>query len=192
MLTKDDVMAYKLMDAVSSPGHDHHFCTDEACKGIIFSHADYIAENGIVKYLEKEYKNCPEKNIIVNVIDDSCYVVDGNKHLIAIMLSSLKNANLTFGELESYCPGLLRVWFGGSENGNAPYDVYIPVGVNSDGIEGVRITKDYFKEGHPETKVVSGTLKFDDPIFSPEDRGKALKRTYSILQKNYEAFYMCK
>ncbi len=192
MLTKNQVMDFKVMDAISSPGHDRHFCTDEACRDIIFEHADYIAQNGIINYLNKEYKNSGEKNIIINVIGETCYVVDGNKHLVAIMLSGFKNAHLTFGELEEYCPGLLRIWFEGSENGNAPYDVYIPVSVNTDRIEGVRITKDYFKAGYPDTKVVSGALRFDDDCFDLDDRGKALRRTYSILRRKYEIFHICR
>ena len=162
-----------------------YFCINKGCKNIIFDHADYIVKKGLVSYLEREYKGNQEKNIIVNVINDSCYVVDGNKHLVAILLGLSGKEDPTFGDLEKKCPGLLRIWFEGSENGNPPYDVYIPMTVNTDNIENVKVTVDCFKPDKPQTKVITGSVKFDDPAFPEEDRGRKLFETHRHLVTAY-------
>ena len=185
-MKREQVLNTKIGDVISSPGHHHHFCTDSECRDIIFHHADYIANKGLKAYIEREYLNHNGKNIIINVINDKCYAVDGNKHLTAIMVSGVCNACATLGELEQMCRGLIRIWFEGVEDGNDPYDVYIPMTVNTERFHSVRITTDYFKEGHPDTKVIYASTPFDSELFTEQDRGRPLSETYEKLRKRYE------
>jgi len=163
-----------LKSMISSPGHHHYFLTDFSIRAELLRARDYIRGQGLRSYVQREYPSRGEKRIIVNRIAGRYYVVDGNKHLAAMLLAE---PGLCAGELERIAPGLFRIWNCGIEDTArqyTPYEVYIPMRVDTSGIRGVRTGWDHFKAVPEATKIIPADVPFDSPQFSEIDRGRPL------------------
>lgn len=163
-----------LRSLIGSPGHHHYFLTDPHARGELLRAKDYILAHGLPAYVLREYPPHREKRIIINQIGERFYVVDGNKHLVAMLLV---NPNLCVGDLECTRSGLFRFWNCGIEDEriqNVPYDVYIPMHIDTSAIRNVKIGYDFFKAVPPKTKIIPADTVFDGPEFSEIDKGRPL------------------
>ena len=181
---KSELLQYSIINAIGSPRHDHYFKNSEHAQNNIKKLVKAVKENGDAGMLKTEYPDTTQKNIIINIIGDNFYIVDGNKHLISMLLV---NPNLRFIDIEQMHPGVIRIWKAGVEEGRntveTRYEVYIPVDVDISRIDGGHKGVDYFKNPPRETNIIPGDFPFDSPLLNDADRGVALKDTVEALSK---------
>lgn len=164
----------ELQTMICSPGHYHFFLTDLCIREELLQAGNYIKEHGLQAYVLREYPPHGKKRVIINRIGNRFYVVDGNKHLTAMLLI---RPNLCVEDLEHICPGLFRFWNCGIEDDgrqSVPYKVYIPAHINTSAIRNVKIGYDYFKTVPQEMKIIPADIPFDNPDFSEIDKGRPL------------------
>lgn len=165
---------------IGSPGHHKWFLQNEDCQSAIFEAVDFIRHQGIDSYLKREYPRPEDKQIIINRIGEEYYVVDGNKHLTAMLIAC---PELTVGRLIASHPALIRLWKTGYESSEqyAPYDVYIPVSVDTSALSDARTGTNYFVNPPSATKIITADIPFDSKVFAKEDRGRPLYETALAL-----------
>lgn len=177
-----DIYDLPLGSAIGAPGHDRYFKTDAYMQASIFEMAAYAKKYGIRALLSREYPDTGSKNIIVNVIDSVPCITDGNRHAAALLIAE---PQLTFGRLDEYCPGIVRVWEAGVEEGknspDSPYDVYIPADIDISYVSGAYLGTDWFKDPPAPTNIVPANLRPDSAMFTPKDRGVPLFQTVIAL-----------
>ena len=78
-------------------------------------------------------------------------------------------------------PHLARRLGGGGSGQTAPYDTYVPVGVDLRRIPGAHRSVDRFKNPPEPTQVIPSTIAFSSPLFSWRDRGRTLGETARAL-----------
>lgn len=176
----------KIASICGAPGHDQYFCDDARIKKRIFTYADFICRNGITAFLNREYPEPDNKNIILNEIDGRLFCVDGNCHLVSLLIAC---PSLTIGDLRQYAPKVIRFWNKGIEyNRNIyPYDIYIPYRINTDKIPSVRYGIDYFKSHSEKVKIIPADIPFDSRLFLPLERGCPLFQTAISMLKETAA-----
>lgn len=168
-----------------SPGHDQYFRNNFEAKQRILAFAEYAGARGVDAFLRREYPNPETKNIIINEIDGRLFCVDGNCHLVSLLIA---NPGLTIDELLHYSPKVVRFWRRGVEegrNGGKPYDVYIPYRIFTEKIPDVRYGIDTSKPAGDKTKIIRGDIPFDSRLFLTQERGYPLYQTaISVLKKS--------
>lgn len=188
-MNKSTLMDLPVAQACGAVRHDWFFKTDSAAQESIKELTELVKAQGADVMLAREYPDTAAKNVIVNIVEGKPYVIDGNRHCVALLMAEPK---LSFGELEKLRPGLLRVWQAGVEEGkNTPetaYDVYIPADVDISGIPGARRGMDYFKNPPAPTNIVPGSFPSDSELLPEADRGRALGETAAALR---EMLYGC-
>lgn len=172
----------KLQSMIGSPGHHHYFLTDPYARESLLLARDYIRVYGLSAYVLREYPPHGEKRIIINRIGKQFYVVDGNKHLVAMLLAY---PDLRMEDLNRISSSLFRIWNQGvedEERQSVPYEVYIPVHIDTSAIRNVKIGYDFFKTVPQKTKIIPADIPFDSPRFSPIDKGRPLSETAAALR----------
>lgn len=162
-------------------GHHKYFLTNQEARENIFSFSHYILTEGIEAFLRREYPAEGIKRIIINEIDNHFYIVDGNKHLVSLLLAK---PDLTPGDLLQYNSSLLRFWKKGIEETNSngkPYEIFIPLHIDTNAVPQARIGYDNFKTPPETIKIIPADIPFDSPVFIPEDQGKPLRQTAEEL-----------
>ena len=169
-----------LVSLIGSPGHHLYFLTNMQTKLIIQNSCEYIRIFGLTAYLEREYPSNRNKHIIINQTGKQFNVVDGNKHLVSILLAEPK---LTINELLQIKPELIRFWDCGIENCHQrnPYDIFIPNHIDTSSIENVRNGYDCFKNPPEKIKIIPANIPFNSAAFSERDRGRTLEETVKAL-----------
>ena len=186
MMNKSQLMAFPVAQACGAVRHDWFFKTDSAAQASIKELTELVKAQGADVMLAREYPDTGAKNIIVNIVDAKPYVIDGNRHCVALLMAE---PELRFGELEKLRPGILRIWQAGVEEGkNTPdtaYDVYIPADVDISGIPGARRGTDYFKNPPAPTNIVPASFPADSELLSEADRGRPLGETAAFLTEMF-------
>lgn len=166
----------KLIGAV---GHHRHFTANSAARERLLRFRERILQEGAEAFFREEYPARSGKAFIVNVADGKACLVDGNAHLVSLVacfpLLKLSDLAALSGRTD-----IVRIWEDGWEEGSgqsAPYDVYVPVEIDTSHIPGARIDTDWFKHPPAPTKVIPPCISFDDPLFIPGDRGVPLFQT---------------
>ncbi len=174
---------------VGGVGHHTHFVEDAGARRRIGMLCSGVKSSGIPAFVEREYPRGSEKTIIVNVVGERkgrggipC-VVDGNAHLLALCMAV---EGLTLARLVELSgrSDIVRIWHDGWEGGSgqtAPYDTYVPVGVDLRRIPGAHRSVDRFKNPPEPTQVIPSTIAFSSPLFSWRDRGRTLGETARAL-----------
>ena len=177
-MDRQTLLTHPVALACGAPGHHYHFTTHRDTALSILALADIARQQGLSQMLLWEYPDTRTKNIILNLMDGQVFVADGNRHCVAALLA---NPHLTFGDLESARPGILRIWQAGVEEGRNtpadPYDVYIPANIDISRIPEARMGTDYFKKPPAPTVIVPGSFRSDSPLLSEQDRGRPLGET---------------
>ena len=186
-MKKGDVFNFSVGCSCGAPGHDYYFKTNDSASCSIMEMAQYGRSHGILALLRREYPDTKAKNIIINIIEEQTFVVDGNRHLIALLIIK---PSLTFAELNIYRAGLVRIWFAGVEDGknsaSTPYDVYIPDKVSIGNIPGAHKGMDYYKNPPTPTNIIPADFRFDSQKLNYIDRGYPLYQTaIAIMEKHY-------
>lgn len=164
-----------------APGHHQYFLSDEKTIKTIISFTQYIRTKGMEDFLRREYPLHSTKRIIINEINNKLYVVDGNKHLICLLLV---NPNIRLGNLMHYSFGIIRYWNKGFEsfqNNGIPYEIFIPHRIDTSAVSGARTGYDYFKNPPEKIRIIPADIPFDSPPFKSDERGKPLWLTASSL-----------
>lgn len=187
-MTKQDILNSYLGNVCGSPGHDRYFKVNDKASDSIIEMIRYGRQYGISFLLHREYPDVSSKNIIINVINDKLYLVDGNRHCIALLM--LK-PDITIGEIDMFCHGTVRIWFSGVEEGkstvDSPHEVYIPSNIDVSKLETVRSGVDMFKEAHEKIHIIPASLPFDSDLFNWADKGRPLYQTaLSVIDKYFE------
>lgn len=167
-----------------SPGHDEYFRSDFKAKQRILAFAEYAKIHGINAFLQREYPNPETKSIILNEIDGRLFCVDGNCHLVSLVIAK---PDLTVGELLQYSPEVVRFWhkgIEGSKNTGAPYDVYIPYRIFTKKIPDVKCGIDYSKSPYSRTKIIRANIPFDSELFLERERGYPIYQTAISVLNN--------
>lgn len=172
----------KLQNLTGSPGHHHYFLTDPRAREEIIRARNDILAHGLPAYVLREYPPHGDKRIIINQIGGRFYVVDGNKHLVAMLLVQ---PNLRMADLGRIHSRLFRFWNRGIEDGgrqSVPYEIYIPMHIDTSSIPNVKIGYDFFKAVPQKTKIIPASIPFDSPKFSKVDQGRSLAETVSAFR----------
>lgn len=178
------VMSTPCGEFIGAIGHHAHFTEDEAARRRIAGFCQTIREEGLRAFVEREYPRNAGKAIIVNEAEGAWCLVDGNAHLVSAVVC---DPDLTLERLveETGRPDAVRLWRGGWEDGSGqegPYDVYIPLEIDTDRLPEWREGIDWFKESHPRIKIIPSDLRFDTPLLSSRDRGRPLAETAAALR----------
>lgn len=167
-----------------SPGHDQYFRNNFKAKQRIFELAEYAGARGIGAFLRREYPTPATKNFIINEIDGRLFCVDGNCHLVSLLIAY---PGLTIEDLLHDSPAVVRFWRKGVEDGRndgKPYDVYIPYRIFTEKIPDVRCGIDGSKPAGEKTKIIRADIPFDSSLFLTQERGYPLYQTaISVLKK---------
>lgn len=186
-MKKQDICNFLIGCACGAPRHDYYFKKNDSVSCSILEMAHYGRRHGIQALLRREYPDTDTKNIIVNIIDDRIFVVDGNRHLVALLMVK---PDLTFGELQNYRTGLVRIWFAGVEEGKnsavTPYDVYIPDAVTISNIPKAHKGMDHFKNPPSPINIVPANFRFDSNALTRIDRGYPLYQTTIAVLGNHK------
>ena len=186
-MKKQDIFNFLIGCACGAPRHDYYFRKDDSTSCSILELAQYGRCHGIQALLRREYPDTATKNIIVNIIDNQVFVVDGNRHLVALLMVK---PDLTFGELNTHHTGLLRIWFAGVEEGRnsafMPYDVYIPDAVTISNIPKAHKGVDRFKNPPSPINIVPASFRFDSNTLTSIDRGYPLYQTAIAVLGNHK------
>ncbi|MBE6992568.1 MAG: leucine-rich repeat domain-containing protein [Ruminococcaceae bacterium] len=183
-MDRTTIMSLPVHEAYGAVRHDYFFRTDREAFNSIIELSDFAKKQGVKAMLDREYPDIGSKNIIVNIIDGNPYVIDGNRHCVSLLMA---DPYITFGDLEALCPGILRIWHAGVEEGKNsaenPYEVYIPIDVDISSVPGAHRGIDYFKDPPAPTNIVPGSFPPDSELLPEDDRGCRLSDTVSRLQR---------
>lgn len=180
---QNHLFSQKINSLCGAPGHHTYFISDIHALNIFAKFYRYIKSNGIALFLDREYPVSGDKHIIINQIDNGYYVVDGNKHLVSILLLY---PNITIGELMQLHPNLFRFWKKGIESDSQPepYDIYIPHQIDTHNIPDIKEGIDYFKPVPEPIKILPADVPSDSTVFTEKDRGYPLSKTaFAVKQK---------
>lgn len=171
-----------LMNFIGAPGHHQYFLTDTPTKATIWNSLKYIRANGLSAFLDHEYPLRGTKRIIINQTGETWNVVDGNKHLVSILL---ENPRLTVNDLLRIRPDLVRMWNCGMEYEwqEKPYDIFIPNHIDTTLIQNTRCGYDYFKKPPEKIKIIPANIPFHSMAFHENDRGRPLWETVKALHQ---------
>ena len=176
---------------VGAVGHHAYFTRMSAARARIGGFCEAIRSRGIRAFIEAEYladrcKGAAEnKAFIVNVVGDAPCLIDGNAHLVALVLC---DPDVTLARLCAVAgrTDFGRVWQAGWEKGSgqsAPYDVYVPPATRTDRIPGAREGMYGFKCPPVPIKIISAGIASNSPLFDEADRGRPLGETAAVLRE---------
>lgn len=169
---------------VGAVRHHAHFVEDEAARARLAWFCDVIRTRGMAAFLAREYPPGSDKALIVNEIGGTPCVVDGNAHLVALVLC---DPYVTLARIVEAAgrAGIVRLWKEGWEAGSgqeAAYETYIPVDADTTRLSEAYEGTDWFKDPPQPTKVIPSTIPFDTPALSERDRGRTLAETAEALR----------
>lgn len=172
-----------LTNLIGAPGHHQFFLTNIPTKSIIQNSCKYIRTNGLAAFLSREYPSQGTKRIIINQTGETFHVVDGNKHLVSILLAY---PWLMINDLLKIRPNLIRFWDFGIEyeQQRTPYDIFIPNHIDTSSIQNARCGYDHFKNPPERIKIISANIPFNSTAFQERDRGRALGETVKALRQS--------
>ncbi len=178
----NNILHFPLAAACGAPRHDYYFRNNAAAADSIMEMIRYGKAEGMAALLKREYPDVNVKNIIVNVIAGRLYVVDGNRHCIALVAL---DPDITIEKLNVLHPGVVRIWEAGVEEGKNsaenPYDVYIPMDVDASRISNARCGVDYFKNPPAPTRIIPSNFPYDSELLNEIDRGYPLYKTVQTV-----------
>jgi len=173
----EKIRTRSLGSCICSVGHYAYFMNNQATGERIAADVEFIRKNGLDAYIQAEYKNYPDKAIIINEICGNLYIVDGNRHALAIYLARPETKIEDLNCIRFWNEGL-ELKGEGSYVNERPYTVYIPVETDTDLLKssGISVStiNDYFKPGAPLTKEITASLGFDSILFRGESRGRCV------------------
>lgn len=171
-----------LINLISAPGHHTYFLTNAQTRSIIQNSCAYIRTNGLSAFLDREYPTHGRKRVIINQAGGQFNVVDGNKHLVSILLAY---PQLTVNGLLQIRPNLVRFWDCGFEyeQQRTAYDIFIPNHIDTSLLQNVRCGYDHFKNPPEKIKIIPANIPFDSTAFCEDDRGRALWETVKALRQ---------
>ena len=175
----DNVMTMPCTEFVGAVRHHAHFLEDEASRARLRRFRDAIRAEGVRAFLDREYPAGGDKALIVNVTAGRTCLVDGNAHLVALVMCDV---GVTLARLveESGRADFVRRWHDGWEEGSgqeAAYEVYLPLDADTSRIPEAYEGTDWFKDPSQPTKIMPATIAFDSPLFAERDRGRPLGET---------------
>lgn len=172
-----------LINLIGALGHHQYFLTNIPTKSIIQDFCTYIRTNGLSAFLDQEYPSRGIKRIIINQTREQFNVVDGNKHLVSILLV---NPQLMINDLLQIRPDLIRIWNCGieCEQQKIPYDIFIPNHIDTTYIKNARCGYDYFKNPPEKIKIIPANIPFNSTAFNEKDRGRILGETVKTLRQS--------
>lgn len=186
------VLGLPCSSLVGAVGHHTYFLRTPAARARIARFCEAIRSEGIGAFLEAEYPRARKggargegKAFIVNVVGGTPCLIDGNAHLMSLVLC---HPAVTLAELCEAAgrDDLVRIWRAGWEEGSgqaAPYDVYIPPDTRTDRIPGARRGVDGFRQPPLVIKIVSAGIASDSLLFDEADRGRPLGQTAAALRE---------
>lgn len=186
-----DIKAANLVGAV---GHHAFFLTSASAQNRIQIHVNRILAFGLKQYLNEEYlstiqNNKLSKSFIINEIENRHFLLDGNLHMVAIILALPAT---TIGDIVQAAgrADIIRFWKNGYEDSPAiqknPYDTYIPLHICTDKIAGAHKGMDYFKNPPEEIFIIPSNIPYDSMLFSPPQQGQPLGITAMALTERYK------
>lgn len=183
-----DWSSLQCAELIGAIGHHHYFLSNTAARTRLKRFCREIQNDGQEAFLQREYPAFSDKAVILNQIGKRVFVVDGNAHLLALLLCC---ATLTVGCLQRIHPTLFRFWRNGWEDGSgqsAAYDTYIPRSINASRLAGARQGMDGFQSPPSPIWVIPSNIPFDTKALKPEDRGYPLGETATALAKQNLGF----
>lgn len=172
----------KFINFIGAPGHHQYFLTHTPAKSVIWDFCGYIRANGLSAFLNREYPPQGIKRIIINQAGGQWNVVDGNKHLVSILLAE---PQLMVNDLLRIRPKLIRIWNCGMEyeRQETPYNIFIPGHIDTTSLQNAKCGYDYFKNPPEKIKIIPANIPFDSTVFQEDDRGRALWETVKALRQ---------
>lgn len=185
----DDAMTVPCATFVGAVRHHAHFLESEAARARLLGFRDDVRTNGVRAFVDREYPPGSGKAMIVNEVAGRFCLVDGNAHLVALVMC---DADLTLARLveEAGRADFVRLWRDGWERGSgqeAAYETFIPIDADTANVPGAREGVDGFKRPPQPTKIVPSTIAFDSPLFAEADRGRALGETARLLLEQVDS-----
>lgn len=185
---------------IGAVGHHSYFLTNSSAQNRIYIHANRIFSFGLSQYLNDEYLATAQggtlnKNFIINEIDGRYFLLDGNLHMLSIILAM---PTITLGEIikSANQPNIIRFWKNGYENHlstqKEPYDTYVPLNICTDRIIGAYEGTDYFKQPPESIFIIPSNIPYDSVLFHPAQRGQPLWKTASVLIDKHREQYNLK
>lgn len=181
------------MDALREPcktfvgavRHHGYFTGQASALNRIRDFCGRIARDGARAFVDEEYPVGSGKAMIVNEVEGRLCLVDGNAHLVALLVC---DPELTLGGLAEAVgrSDFIRLWQGGWEQGSGQegaYDIYVPLEADVSRIPGSRSGVDGFKQPPEDINVIPPTVPFDSPLFSLCDRGRILAETANSVRR---------
>lgn len=180
---REIVMGMPCAQLVGAVGHHAHFTSDDAARARVIGFREAVARRGLGAFLRDEYPTGSGKAFIVNVVDGVPCLIDGNAHLVGVVMAQ---PEVTLADVveAAGCGDIVRIWDAGWEYGSGQetaYDVYVPIETDISRIVGAREGVDYFKKPPQPTKIVPGTIASCSTLFAERDRGVALGLTAAAL-----------
>lgn len=187
-----DIKAINLIGAV---GHHSFFLTNHPAKNRIRIHVSRILAFGLKQYLNEEYLSTIEneklgKSFIVNEIEDQYFLLDGNLHMLSIILAL---PTTTLGDIMQTAErsDIIRFWKNGYENSpniqKNPYDTYIPLDICTEKIAGAHKGVDHFKNPPEDILIIPSNIPYNSMLFLSQHRGQPLGVTATALLDQYSA-----
>lgn len=179
-----DLMERPCGTFVGAVRHHAHFVGDEAARARLARFRDVVRTRGMAAFLAQEYPPGSDKALIVNEIGGTPCVVDGNAHLVALVLC---DPDVTLARIVEAAgrAGIVRLWKDGWEAGSgqeAAYETYIPTATDTTRLPEAREGTDWFKDPPQPTKIMPSTIPFDTPALPERDRGRTLAETAEALR----------
>lgn len=180
-----DVWQMPCAQFIGAIGHHKYFLHNESARTRLRRFCAAIRQNGMAWFLNSEYPAGAEKAIIVNLIDGTPCVVDGNAHLLSLVLC---DASVTLQALVRAAGrrGFVRIWQDGweAEHGQQQaYETYIPPTTDTTRLPVWRDGWDGFKQPPIRIKIIPSNVRFDSACFAESDRGRPLKQTAMALTR---------
>ena len=172
-------------DLVGAVGHHWFFSHNAAAQERLSGFVRDIRRDGVDWFLREHYPRTGEKRVIVNQIGGRFYLVDGNAHMLALVLA---NPGIRFsGLVDAVGHGsFARFWRDGWEEGSGqvePYETYIPFDTDTERLPSAREGYDAFKPTPERIKIIPSNIPFDSPLLSERDRGRPLGETAEELER---------
>lgn len=178
-----DVWQTPCAQFIGAIGHHTFFLQDASARARLQRFCTAIRQNGVAWFLKREYPQGLDKAIIVNRIGDALYVVDGNAHLLSLVLC---DASITLRALVQAAghQHFVRIWQDGWEAGSGQreaYETYIPPTTDTTRVPQWRAGVDGFKQPPISIKIIPSNVPFDSACFAACDRGRPLQQTAQAL-----------
>lgn len=186
-----DVWSEPCSSFVGAVGHHAHFTQCARARERIAHFCETIRHVGTAAFIEREYPRPGEmpadradaKAIIVNVVNATPCLVDGNAHLVSLVMC---DPGLTLSGLVHQAGrcDFVRIWHEGWEPGSrqdGPYVTYIPPDTDVRRIPWAQDGVNGFVQPPARVKVIPSGIAFDSTLFSVADRGRPLGETARSL-----------